>query len=68
MLARQRPEEWKHFLQAMQAYADYARDNCVSSPVDMLQVNQGRAQAAGTLFKLLSECISTADRIERNAK
>jgi hypothetical protein len=62
-IARRAPDEWTDFLAAFKSYTDTRRDQCVSSPVDMLQVAQGRAQQCVSLLRLFEECIRTADQI-----
>ncbi len=61
-LARNAPEEWKHFLNALAAHTEVSRNNCVTSPVAELQVNQGKAQALTDLCERLDNCIVKADR------
>jgi len=67
-LARRAPEEWLDFLAAFKNYTDTRRDQCVSSPVDTLQVAQGRAQQCVSLLRLLEECVKTADQITEKRK
>lgn len=67
-LARNAPEQWKHFLGALSQYNERARDNCVSSPIEQLPVAQGRAQATAHLLGLLVDCQAMADKIERKTK
>jgi hypothetical protein len=67
-IARRAPEEWSDFLAAFKSYTDTRRDQCVSSPVDTLQVTQGRAQQCVSLLRLLEDCVRTADQIAEKRK
>jgi hypothetical protein len=67
-LARSAPENWKEFLGALSTYTDNQISNCVSSPLEALPQNQGRAQATVALLRLLRECLKTADQIEGKRK
>lgn len=67
-LARSAPREWGDFLQAMQVYTDEKRDQCISSPVESLQVSQGRAQNARDLLRLLSGCLQTSEQIKQKSE
>ena len=63
-LARAVPREWAEFLKAYEARSDNRRTDLVSSPLDALQVNQGRARECAAAFELLRDCIQTADKIK----
>ena len=67
-LARSAPEDWKQFMGALSAYTDVQISNCISSPLEALPQNQGRAQATVALLRLLRECLKTADQIEGKRK
>lgn len=67
-ISRRAPNEWSDFLAAFKSYTDARRDQCVSSPVDTLQVAQGRAQQCASLLRLLEECVKTADQISEKSK
>lgn len=67
-LARANPEEWRRFLGVVRAYTDTQRDNVVSSPLDVLPVAQGRAQACVALLRLFEDCLQTADQIKERKK
>jgi hypothetical protein len=58
-------EDFDQFLVALREYANTQRDNCIQSPVETLQVAQGRAQQCAQLLKILENCRETADSIER---
>ena len=58
------PQEWAQFVSALKAYADERSAECVRSPIDMLQVTQGRAQASRDFFDLLSTAVAQAQKIE----
>lgn len=64
-LARRAPEEWSAFLAAFTEYADSKRDQCVSSPVESVQLAQGHAREVGVLLRLFNECLKTADQMTR---
>lgn len=63
-VAYRAPQEWASFISALHVYADTKRDECIRSPLDMLQITQGRAQTAVALRDLLAECVNTANKIE----
>lgn len=67
-LARAAPREWPEFLQAMQEYTDEIRNHCISSPVETLQVSQGRAQNCRDLLRLFAECQETSDQMKEKSK
>jgi hypothetical protein len=67
-MSRVAPESWEQFLAAFRTYTDITRDNCISSPVDILQVAQGRAQACAALLRLMDDCRKSADQIEEKRK
>ncbi len=63
-LARSRRLEWEEFLRAFAGHVDTLKDQCVSSPLEHLQVAQGRAQAARDLLRTLQTCVQVADQIK----
>lgn len=67
-LARSAPEAWNEFLGALDTYTNLQISNCVSSPLEALAQNQGRAQSMVALQKVLRDCLKTADQIERKSK
>jgi len=67
-LARTAPESWQQFLGAFSNYTEVQRENCISSPLEHLAVNQGRAQNCVALLRLLSDAVKLADQIERKNK
>lgn len=67
-LARSAPESWERFLGALSLYSQSQTEICISSPLDVLQVNQGRAQASAALLRLLANAVKDADRIEGKSK
>lgn len=67
-LARAAHPEWQEFLRAMQEYTDEIRDHCISSPVEALQVSQGRAQNCRDLLRLFAECQETSDQMKQKSK
>lgn len=62
-LARSRPQEWAAFVAALDTYTTTIRDQCISSPLDVLPVAQGRAQQCVALLRLLENCVKAADQI-----
>jgi hypothetical protein len=67
-LARTSPESWGQFVSAFEAFTAETTTQCVQSPIDELQRNQGRAQAITRLQNTLSTCRQIADKHERNKK
>lgn len=67
-LARRAPEEWQHFLGALAKYVEVQRSHCIASPLEMLPVAQGRAQASTAILALFAECLQSADKIEGKRK
>lgn len=67
-LSKIAPETWKEFLGAFETHTNTNRDNCVSSPLEALPQNQGRAQACVALLKLLRDAPKVADQIEGKRK
>lgn len=61
-LARIAYPEWKEFLLALAAFEDQLRDNVVMSPVETIQINQGKAQLLTGLRRNLENCIVAADK------
>jgi FtsZ-interacting cell division protein YlmF len=64
-LQRTAPESFKEFLGAFEAFTNQSRDNCVSSPLETLPQNQGRAQVCVALLKGFRDCLKLADQIEK---
>lgn len=67
-VARTAPENWNEFLGALAAHTDQYISNCISSPIEALAQNQGRAQSMVALLKVLRECLKVADQIEEKRK
>ena len=67
-IARSAPESWNEFLGALDNYTNTQISNCISSPVEALAQNQGRAQSMVALQKVLRDCLKSADQIERKNK
>lgn len=63
-LARSAPENWQEFLGALDTYTQSQISNCISSPLEALAQNQGRAQSMVALQKVLRDCLKTADHME----
>lgn len=67
-VARRAPDEWGRFLQALQDLTNHRRDECVSSPADVLFISQGRAREAASLLRMLENALKTADQITGKRK
>jgi hypothetical protein len=52
------------FMDAFAEHVNTCRDDVVSSPVDTLQVAQGRAKEGTDLLRLFNGCLSTAEKME----
>jgi hypothetical protein len=63
-VATRAPQEWAAFIIALSAHVNTKRDECIRSPLDMLQVTQGRAQASGALRDILADCVKTANELD----
>ena len=67
-VARAAPESWDEFVRAHHAYEWDMAQRVVMSPPDMLVVNQGRAQGAAGVGRLLADCRKTASAMEEAKK
>jgi hypothetical protein len=67
-LARTAPRSWNEFLGAFSIFTDQIKNDCIQSPLEHLPVAQGRAQLAAHLLALMSNCLSSADKIEGKKK
>lgn len=56
---------WDEFILALESEVTIAKDNCVASPLENLQVNQGRAQSLTSLLGKLKTCRVEADRLRK---
>lgn len=65
-LSSRAPTEWADFISALTLYTDGKRDECVSADPVSLPAAQGRAQACAALRKLLAECRTSLEKIEKN--
>jgi hypothetical protein len=65
-LSGRAPPEWAEFISALASYTDARRDECISADPMSLPAAQGRAQAYVALRKILAECRTTAEKIEKN--
>lgn len=63
-LARQSPELWAEFVEAFAVVTKLHQDNLLRSPLEVLQVTQGRAQMSNELCRALTEAVSNADKIK----
>jgi hypothetical protein len=62
------PAPWKVFLERFCRFTEKAKEDCIRSPVDMIQVTQGRAQQCALLFELFADADKTAVRITDRRK
>jgi hypothetical protein len=67
-IARSSPDAWDQFLASVQAYSSQQIQNCIQSPLELLPVSQGRAQATARLYGILAECKASADKLEGKRK
>lgn len=67
-LARNSPAAWDSFLAAVQTYSSQQITHCIQSPLDQLPVSQGRAQATARIYGILTDCLSSADKLEGKRK
>jgi hypothetical protein len=58
-----RSPAWGDFLAALEDDVRIATANCVQSPPDLLQINQGRAQAAVAFLKMFQTCRVDAEKL-----
>ncbi len=56
--------DWKEFVAAFHAYVAYLKDGCVASPIERLQVNQGRAQEGAFLQELFDGAVEAARQMQ----
>lgn len=64
-------QDWDNFIQAVRAYDREAQKLLVQSPVELLQVIQGRAQGIAQLLETFEQCkqiAETANQIEKANK
>lgn len=67
-IARTSPDAWGRFIAAVQSYSSQQITHCIQSPLELLPVAQGRAQATARLYGILAECLSSADKLEGKRK
>jgi hypothetical protein len=67
-LAHAAPDSWDEYIKAFHAYSWSLAEHVVSSPPDVLIVNQGRAQGVSGLGRLLADCRKTANAMEEAKK
>ena len=58
------PNQFKAFLEAMRAETQKACDACIRSPLELLQVNQGRAQSLSVFFEHLSNARTQVGKLK----
>lgn len=59
------PEFWNDFLTALKVHESDVREAMVTSPLELLQIAQGRAQECARLVRLLQEAPQRAEQIEQ---
>lgn len=57
------PQGWTTLLDALSARALFKAEECISSPIERLQVAQGRAQEARELLSILQNAPKLAEQI-----
>jgi hypothetical protein len=67
-LAQRAPQEWSDLLATLELRSDKLRRQCVSSPADLVFMNQGRARECDELVLLLKTCVQTAGKIQEKRK
>lgn len=65
-LAKSSPVQWQDFLQALASVTAEHKELLVNSQLDDLQVAQGRARALSSLYKLLAECVTNAEKLKKD--
>lgn len=62
------PAQWQGMLEKLSQFTDKAKEDCIRSPVEMIQVTQGRAQQCALLFELFRDADKEANRIHDRRK
>ena len=65
-LSRASPESWSEFLKAYHLYAWDLANVLVASPLDMVYVNQGRAQGVAQVGRILDNCRAKQEAMDKN--
>lgn len=60
-LARSSPLAWRAFLEEFRKYANRAKDGCIQSPIEELQVRQGIARGVAASLELFETCVKFAE-------
>jgi len=60
------PAQFKAFMDAMRVEAQKACDACIRSPLELLQVNQGRAQSLSTFIEHISNARTQVGKLKGN--
>ena len=60
------PQSWDDFTKALNLYSWDMANIVVMSPADVLHVNQGRAQGAAMIGRILANCRETAASMDKN--
>jgi hypothetical protein len=56
--------EWQDFLSALDAYVEQTMHNMVTAPIEILPQEQGRAQAAADIRKILRDAPKVMEKLE----
>jgi methylphosphotriester-DNA--protein-cysteine methyltransferase len=56
--------EWQEFMGALDAYVEQTMHNMVTAPIEILPQEQGRAQAAADIRKILRDAPKVMEKIE----
>ena len=59
---------WDEFIVELENYSRLVSEECISSPVEGLQVAQGRAREARDLLKLLKDARATAEKVKDKSR
>jgi malate synthase len=63
-MQRAASREWQEFMGALDAYVEQTMHNMVTAPMEALQQEQGRAQAAADIRKILRDAPKVMEKIE----
>ncbi len=67
-LAKSSPTQWQDFLRAFKSIVEDQKEKLVNSPLEQLQVSQGRAHVLQATYKILEDCITNSEQMKRNKK
>lgn len=61
-------QDWDNFLTALRAYDRETQKLLVQSPIELLQVIQGRAQGCAQLLEIFEHCKTIAETADQKMK